>query len=248
MSLFSSKPVFASLEGKKALVTGGTRGIGRAIVEALRDAGATVTLVGTNPLNVADVAKELKVNGHAADLSNPKAIEDLVAAVGAVDILVNNAGITRDGLFVRQSDDQWGEVMRVNVDAAVRLTRALLPGMTKAGWGRVINITSIVAHMGNVGQTNYIASKAALTGFSMGLAKEVGRKGVTVNSVAPGFIETAMTAEIPEKVVEKFKDMIPVQAFGKPEDVAAAVRFLASNEAQYVTGSTLHVNGGMWVN
>jgi NAD(P)-dependent dehydrogenase (short-subunit alcohol dehydrogenase family) len=248
MSLFSSKPVFASLEGKKALVTGGTRGIGRAIVEALRDAGATVTLVGTNPLNVADVAKELKVNGHAADLSNPKAIEDLVAAVGAVDILVNNAGITRDGMFVRQSDDQWGEVMRVNVDAAVRLTRALLPGMTKAGWGRVINITSIVAHMGNVGQTNYIASKAALTGFSMGLAKEVGRKGVTVNSVAPGFIETAMTAEIPEKVVEKFKDMIPVQAFGKPEDVAAAVRFLASNEAQYVTGSTLHVNGGMWVN
>ena len=180
-------------------------------------------------------------------MAEEAAIEKIIMQAGQVQILVNNAGITRDSLFLRQSEDQWNEVLRVNLDAAVKLTRGLLPHMSKGGYGRIVNISSIVAHMGNIGQTNYITSKAAITGFTKGLAKEVGRKNVTVNCVAPGFIETSMTAEIPDKLVEKFKEQIPMQRFGQPAEIAAAVRFLASKEAAYITGTTVHVNGGMYV-
>lgn len=238
---------FCNLTGKRALVTGGTRGIGKSIAQSLKDAGAEVIISGSNVEGLKQTANEIGATYIVADLDDETQVDSLIEQAKGIDILVNNAGITRDGLFIRQSDDQWNQVLRVNLDAAVRLTRGLLPAMSKKNWGRIINITSIVAHMGNIGQTNYITSKAAMTGFTKGLSKEVARKGVTVNAVAPGFIATSMTAEIPEKLVEKFKDMIPMMDFGQPENIAAAVRFLASDEAKYVTGTTIHVNGGMYV-
>ncbi|MBI1363033.1 MAG: SDR family oxidoreductase [Proteobacteria bacterium] len=238
---------FCNLTGKVALVTGGSRGIGKAIAKELRNAGAEVIISGTNVDALKETAAEIGARYIAADLSDSAQVDRLAQEAGAVDILVNNAGITRDGLFIRQSDDAWNDVLRVNLDAAVRLTRALLPAMSKKNWGRIINISSIVAHMGNVGQTNYITSKAAITGFTKGLAKEIARKGVTVNCVAPGFIHTDMTSSLPEKMVEKFKEAIAAQTFGEPEHVAASVRFLASDEAAYITGATMHVNGGMYM-
>ena len=244
----SSSASFCSLSGLTALVTGGSRGIGKAIATQLVEAGAEVILAGSNAETLEKAAAEVgAARTIVADLADKAAIEKLALQAGQVDILVNNAGITRDGLFLRQSEDAWNDVLRVNLDAAVALTRALVPHMSKNGFGRIIKVSSIVAHMGNIGQTNYITSKAAITGFTKGLAKEMGRKGVTVNCVAPGFIETSMTAEIPEKLVEKFKENIPTQRFGKPEEIAAAVRFLASREAAYITGSTVHVNGGMYM-
>ena len=238
---------FCNLVGKRALVTGGSRGIGMAIAKELRNAGADVVISGTNVEALKKTADELGATYFAADLGNKEHVEGLAKEVGDVDILVNNAGITRDGLFMRQSDDAWDSVLRVNLDAAVCLTRAIVPNMTKKQWGRIINISSIVAHMGNVGQTNYITSKAALTGFTKGLAKEVARRNITVNCVAPGFIHTDMTASLSEKMIDKFNEMIAAQKFGTPEDIAAAVRFLASEEAGYMTGTTLHVNGGMYM-
>ena len=238
---------FCNLVGKRALVTGGSRGIGMAIAKELRSAGADVVISGTNVEALKKTADELGATYFAADLGNKEHVEGLAKEVGDVDILVNNAGITRDGLFMRQSDDAWDSVLRVNLDAAVCLTRAIVPNMTKKQWGRIINISSIVAHMGNVGQTNYITSKAALTGFTKGLAKEVARRNITVNCVAPGFIHTDMTASLSEKMIDKFNEMIAAQKFGTPEDIAAAVRFLASEEAGYMTGTTLHVNGGMYM-
>ena len=236
-----------SLAGKTALVTGGTRGIGLAIAKELISAGAQVIITGRDLTNTQRVAAEIGATGYAADMGDKTALQHLVENIGKVDILVNNAGVTKDSMFSRQSEEQWEEVINVNLNAAVQLTRGFLPKMTEQGWGRVINITSVVAHMGNVGQTNYVTSKAAMTGFAKALAREVARKGVTVNCVAPGFITTDMTAVLPAPIIEKFQKEIPAQSFGQPEDIAAAVRYLASPEARYVTGTTLHVNGGLYI-
>lgn len=236
-----------SLQGKRALVTGGTRGIGKAIAQQLHEAGAEVIITGRDLENTKKVAQELGLTGIVADMADKAAIAHLVEQAGHIDILVNNAGMIKDVLFSRQTDDQWEEVLNVNLTATVQLTRALLPGMSQQNWGRVVNITSVVAHMGNVGQTNYVTSKAAITGFAKALSREVARKGVTVNCVAPGFIATDMTASIPEPVVESFKKTIPMQSFGQPADIATAVHFLVSNEARYITGTTLHVNGGLYL-
>lgn len=236
-----------NLDGLRVLVTGGGRGIGKVIAKMMKEAGADVVISGSNQETLSVTADELGVQGIAADLGDMSAVDSLIETVGHVDILVNNAGITRDSLFVRQSEEQWNDVLNVNLNAAVRLTRALVPGMMKKRFGRVINISSVVAHMGNVGQTNYITSKAAMTGFTKGLSQEVARRGITVNCVAPGFIETDMTKALDEATVKKMQAQIPSGRFGSPEEVAAVVCFLASKEAGYVTGTTVHVNGGMYV-
>jgi len=239
--------IFADLTGLTALVTGGSRGIGRATAALLKAQGADVVVHGSNPDSVDKAAAELGARGIVADLFDPESVEKIAAQAGPVDILVNNAGITRDALFVRQTQAQWDEVMTINVERVVALTRALLPAMQQKGYGRIIHLTSVVAHMGNVGQTNYIAAKSALTGFTKALAKETARKGVTVNAIAPGFINTDMTAVIPEALKDGFVKQIPAQRFGEAAEIAAAAVFLASREAGYVTGTTLHVNGGMYV-
>lgn len=238
---------FGDLTGMVALVTGGSRGIGRATAEMLKGHGATVIIHGSTEETVTKAASEMGVKGIVANLLEDGSVEKIVGEAGHVDILVNNAGITRDALFVRQGQQQWDDVMLVNVNRVVELSRAVLPGMMGKGHGRIVNMTSVVAHMGNVGQTNYIAAKSALTGFTKALAKEVARKGVTVNAVAPGFINTDMTATIPDNLKEAFVKQIPAQRFGEANDIAAAVAYLVSKEAAYVTGTTLHVNGGMYV-
>lgn len=237
-----------NLEGKTALVTGGSRGIGKEIAKKLAAQGATVIVSGTNEENLKQVAEELGGRYVVANLSDEVALKAMADELAPeVDILVNNAGITKDGLFMRQSDDDWDSVMNVNLDAAVKLTRAITAKMMRKKWGRVINVTSVVAHMGNVGQTNYVASKAAMTGFTKALAVEIARKNVTVNCVAPGFIETAMTKEMSDAASKEFLAKIPANRFGTAEEVANAVAFLASNEASYITGTTLHINGGLYV-
>lgn len=238
--------MFASLEGKTALVTGGTRGIGKAIALELKAAGADVIISGTDLARTEAIAQEMGMKALAADLSDSEAVTALLNELPEVDILVNNAGITRDGLFMRQKDEDWNAVMSVNVDAAVRLARKVSKKMMSNKWGRIINISSVVGHMGNVGQTNYVASKAAMTGFTKALAQEIARKGVTVNSIAPGFIETEMTAQMTEKALEGMLSKVPAARMGKPEDIAAAVRFLASDEASYINGTTIHVNGALY--
>ncbi|MCP5404630.1 MAG: 3-oxoacyl-ACP reductase FabG [Pseudomonadaceae bacterium] len=239
---------FANLSGLTALVTGGSRGIGRAIAAQLRANGAEVVIHGTNAAKLDEVAGELGgARTIVADLFDPASIEKIAAQAGEVDILINNAGITRDALFLRQKPEQWDEVLTVNLTRVVALTRALYPAMAKQGFGRIVNVTSIIAHTGNVGQTNYATAKAALTGFTKSLAKETARKGVTVNAVAPGFIATDMTDTLPEAIRENIMKSIPAQRFGETADIAAAVAFLASREAGYITGSTVHVNGGLYV-
>lgn len=238
---------FGDLTGLVALVTGGSRGIGRATAEMLKAHGAEVIIHGSSEETVSKAATEMGVKGIVANLLDEGSVNKIIAEAGHVDILVNNAGITRDALFVRQGQQQWDEVMMVNVNRVVELSRAVLPGMMGKGYGRIVNMSSVVAHMGNVGQTNYIASKSAITGFTKALAKEVARKGVTVNAIAPGFINTDMTASIPDNLKEAFVKQIPAQRFGEANDIAAAVAYLASREAGYVTGTTIHVNGGMYV-
>lgn len=238
---------FGDLTGLVALVTGGSRGIGRATAEMLKAHGAEVIIHGSSEETVSKAASEMGVKGIVANLLDEGSVEKIVGEAGQVDILVNNAGITRDALFVRQGQQQWDEVMLVNVNRVVELSRAVLPGMMGKGYGRIVNMSSVVAHMGNVGQTNYIASKSAITGFTKALAKEVARKGVTVNAIAPGFINTDMTAKIPENLKEAFVKQIPAQRFGEANDIASAVAYLVSREAGYVTGTTIHVNGGMYV-
>ena len=240
-----------NLSGKTALVTGATGGIGGSIARALHAQGATVALSGTRKEVLDQLAAGLGERAFVvpADLSNAESVEALVpaaeAAMGSVDILVNNAGLTRDGLFMRMKDEDWDLVLRVNLDAAFRLSRAAIRGMMKKRWGRIVTITSVVGTTGNAGQANYAASKAALVGMSKALAAEVASRNVTVNCVAPGFIATPMTDVLNDKQREAILGTIPAGRLGAPDDIGAAVVYLASDEAGYMTGQTLHVNGGM---
>ncbi len=239
------------LTGKTALVTGASGGIGAAIARALHQAGATVGLSGTRVEPLEALAADLggRVAVLPCNLSVAEEVEGLVKraaeALGSVDILVNNAGITRDGLVMRMSDADWQAVIDVNLTASFRLCRAAIRGMMKARWGRIVNISSVVGQTGNGGQVNYAASKAGLVGLSKSLAAEVASRGITVNCVAPGFIETAMTDKLNEAQKGGILSAIPAGRMGTPEEIAAAVLYLAAPEAGYVTGATLHVNGGM---
>ena len=240
-----------SLEGRKALVTGASGGIGGAIARALHAQGATLALSGTRtgPLEELRDALGDRAEVHACDLSDPDAVDALpkqvADALGGLDILVNNAGITRDNLFMRMKDEEWEQVLSVNLTAAFRLCRASLRGMMKARWGRIVQVGSVVGTTGNPGQGNYCAAKAGLVGMSKSLAQEVASRNITVNVVAPGFIASAMTDALNEDQRSRILQTIPAGALGSGEDVAAAVAFLASDQAGYVTGQTLHVNGGM---
>jgi len=239
------------LTGKNALITGASGGIGGAIAQALHKAGATVALSGTREAPLRELAETLGGRAHVvtANLGDAAAVEALpkaaAEAMGGVDILVNNAGITRDNLFMRMSDEEWAQVLDVNLTSSFRLCRGVLRGMMKARWGRIVNITSVVGATGNPGQGNYAAAKAGLVGMSKSLAYEVASRGITVNCVAPGFIETAMTEKLNEDQKARILGQIPAGRMGNAGEIAAAVLYLASAEAGYVTGATLHVNGGM---
>ncbi len=239
------------LTGQFALVTGASGGIGGAIAKALHAAGATVALSGTRREALEALASELgeRVKVTPCDLADVAATEALAGqaeeALGGLDILVNNAGLTRDNLLARMKNEEWDQVLAVNLSAGFRIARAALRGMMKRRHGRIVGITSIVGVTGNPGQANYAASKAGMIGFSKALAGEVASRGITVNCVAPGFIATPMTDALNDKQKEKLLGAIPTGRLGTPEDIAAAVVYLASREAAYVTGQTLHVNGGM---
>jgi 3-oxoacyl-[acyl-carrier protein] reductase len=239
------------LTGKRALVTGATGGIGGAIARALHAQGAAVALSGTRREALDQLAGELKERVHVlpCDLADKDAVEALVPkaeeAMGQLDILVANAGITRDNLFVQLRDEEWEQVININLTATFRLARAATRGMMRRRFGRIIGITSVVGVTGNPGQTNYTAAKAGMVGMFKSLAQEYAKRGVTANCVAPGFITTPMTDKLNDKQREAILARVPAARLGAPADVAAAVVYLASNEASYVTGQTLHVNGGM---
>lgn len=246
-----------SLQGKVALVTGATRGIGRAIALSLGQQGATVIGTATSESGAAAISDYLKAAGITGrglmlNVTQDNAIDEVVTAIenefAAPDILVNNAGITRDNLLMRMKDEEWDEIISTNLTSIFKLSKRCLRAMTKARWGRIINITSVVGVMGNAGQTNYAAAKAGVIGFSKSLAREVGARGITVNSVAPGFIDTDMTSGLPEAHKTALLEQVPVKRLGEAEEIAAAVSFLASPLAGYITGETLHVNGGMYMN
>ena len=240
-----------ALSDKKALVTGASGGIGGAIAGALHAQGATLTLAGRNNEALERLAGELGDRTHVitGDLGDAASADAMLSAamkgMDGIDILVNNAGLTRDNLAMRIKDEDWQQVINVNLTASFRLSRAVLRGMMKTRWGRIINITSIVGVTGNPGQANYAASTAGIIGMSKALASEVATRGVTVNCIAPGFIETAMTESLGADQQAKLMESVPAGRLGTPEDVAACTVFLASDEASYVTGQTLHVNGGM---
>jgi len=240
------------LSGKKALITGSTRGIGRAIAEFLSKAGAQVIITGRDEQRALEVAKAISPSavGVCMDLSNTDSIksafERIEKEVGSVDILINNAGITKDKLFLRMSLEDWEEVIRVNLTGTFLLTSLVVKGMVKKRWGRIINISSVVGFTGNVGQVNYSSTKSALIGFTKSLAKELASRNITVNAIAPGFIETDMTASLPEELKKEYLKSIPLQRFGSPEDVAGMVAFLCSPMAGYITGEIIHINGGMF--
>ncbi len=239
------------LTDKKALVTGASGGIGAAIATALHGAGATVGLSGTRVEPLEALAAQLGERAHVlpCNLSDAEAVEALPKqagdAMGGVDILINNAGITRDNLFMRMSDDEWQSVLDVNLTSAMRLCKGVIRGMMKARWGRIVNISSVVGATGNPGQANYAASKAGMVGMTKSIAYEVASRGITVNAVAPGFIETAMTDKLTDDQKAGILGQIPTGRMGTPEEIAGAVLYLASPEAAYITGTTLHVNGGM---
>ncbi|MBM3633085.1 MAG: 3-oxoacyl-[acyl-carrier-protein] reductase [Alphaproteobacteria bacterium] len=247
------------LTDQTALVTGASGSIGGAIAKALYSQGATVAISGTREDALKTLAEELKASGQKGqihilpcNLSDSEAVEALFPKaeeiMGKVDILVNNAGITRDGLSLRMKDEDWAQVLDVNLTSSFRLCRAAIKFMMKRRMGRIINIASIVGVTGNAGQANYVASKAGLIGLSKSLAQEVASRGITVNCIAPGFITSPMTAELPDSVKEKHLSAIPQGRMGLPEEIAAGAVYLASPEAAYVTGQTLHINGGMFMN
>lgn len=240
-----------SLEGKTALITGASGGIGSAIATSLHQQGANVVLHGTKADRLKALAEKLGERAFiaTADLSDRQAVAELVPQAaeqaGAIDILVNNAGITKDNLFMRLKDEEWDSVLEVNMTASMILCRAAIRNMMKARWGRIISISSIVGVTGNPGQTNYAASKAGMIGFSKSLAYEVASRGITVNVVAPGFIQTQMTDVLTDEQKDKLLVNVPCARLGSADEVASAVSYLASDEAGYITGSTMHVNGGM---
>ncbi|WP_252271547.1 3-oxoacyl-ACP reductase FabG [Pseudomonas subflava] len=245
-----------SLQGKVALVTGASRGIGQAIAFELGRQGAVVIGTATSETGAARIGEALKEQGiqgaglmlNVADSESVDAVlEQIQKDFGAVAILVNNAGITRDNLMLRMKDEEWFDVINTNLNSLFRLSKAVLRGMTKARWGRIVNIGSVVGAMGNAGQANYAAAKAGLEGFSRALAREVGSRAITVNSVAPGFIDTDMTRELPEAQREALLTQIPLGRLGQAEEIAKVVGFLASDGAAYVTGATVPVNGGMYM-
>ena len=240
------------LSGKIALVTGASRGIGAAIADTLAQAGATVIGTATGDSGAAAIGERLAQwngQGRALNAAEADGIENLIADIekefGKLDILVNNAGITRDNLLMRMKEEEWDEIMQVNLKSVFRASKAVLRGMMKQRSGRIINITSVVGAMGNAGQANYAAAKAGLMGFAKSIAREVGSRGITVNCIAPGFIDTDMTRALPEEVRKTFEAQTALGRFGDAQDIADAVLFLASDQAKYITGQTLHVNGGM---
>lgn len=245
-----------TLEGKTALVTGATRGIGKAIALALANEGAEVVGTATSAEGAATISDNLQAAGAKGygivmNVADPESIDaglkEITEKSGAPLILVNNAGITRDNLLMRLKDDDWASVLETNLSSVYRTSKAVLRGMGKARWGRIINVSSVVASMGNPGQGNYCAAKAGVEGFSRSLAKEMSNRGITTNCVAPGFIDTDMTKKLDDKQREAMLEIIPTGRLGQPEEVAAVVAFLASDVAGYVTGETIHVNGGMYM-
>ncbi len=243
-----------NFNGKTVLVTGSTRGIGKAIAVEFAKRGANVVITGRNKGTAEIVAENIKnefgVEAYGCKLNFaedvPQQWKEIEKVAGSVDILVNNAGLTRDTLFIRMKDEDWEEVINANLTGTFKITKLVVKGMMKKKWGRIINISSVVGFTGNAGQVNYATTKAGLIGFTKSLAKELASRNITVNAVAPGFIETDMTEKIPAEIKEKYLEQIPLGKFGKPEDVAHAVIFLASDLASYITGETIHVNGGMY--
>jgi len=245
-----------NLEGRVAMVTGAAQGIGRAIALALAEVGADIAGGDVALEKLQGVAKEIEALGRKAlalhlDVSSPDSVKEAVdktlEAFGKIDILVNNAGITKDNLIMRMKPEDWDLVLRVNLNGAFHCTRAVLPGMVKQRYGRIINIASVVAQAGNPGQANYIASKAGIIGLTKAVASEVGSRNITVNAIAPGFIATAMTENLPEMVRQRMLSLIPLGRMGTDRDIAHGVRFLASEEASYITGHVLNINGGMYM-
>lgn len=245
-----------TLQGKVAVVTGGSRGIGRAVVTGLAREGAAITLCARDRVLLEKVAAELESSGTQAlavqaDVTQASEVEQMVEACverfGQLDILVNNAGITRDNLLLRMKDEEWDAVLSVNLKGVFHCTRAVLRPMIKQRGGRIINLTSVVAVMGNPGQANYVAAKAGIIGFTKATAREVASRRITVNAVAPGFIETDMTHALDPELQEQMRSQIPLGRFGRPEDVAELVAFLASDRAAYMTGQVIHLNGGLWM-
>jgi 3-oxoacyl-[acyl-carrier protein] reductase len=245
-----------TLENKIAIVTGASRGIGSAIADRLARAGAIVVGTATSAAGAQAISERfsgLKVNGcgMALNVTEKGGIESFIKAVqeqfSAPAILVNNAGITRDNLLMRMSDEEWDQVLDTNLNAVFRLSKACLRGMMKARWGRIINVSSVVGSMGNPGQSNYAATKAAVAGFARALASEVGSRGITVNTVAPGFIDTDMTRELPAAQREALLGRIPMGRLGQPDEIASVVEFLAGDGGGYISGATIHVNGGMYM-
>lgn len=245
-----------SMNDKVALVTGASRGIGAAIAEQLGKAGAIVIGTATSEAGAAKISERLAAQGirgagKVLNVTDAESVASLIKSVtdefGAPAILVNNAGITKDNLLMRMGDDEWSDVINTNLSAVYRLSKAVLRGMMKARWGRIINISSVVGSMGNPGQSNYAATKAGVGGFARSLAAEVGSRNITVNTVAPGFIDTDMTKVLPEEQKQQLMSRIPLGRLGAPEEIAALVAFLASDAAGYISGETIHVNGGMYM-
>ena len=245
-----------NLDGQVTLVTGASRGIGRSIAESLGKAGATVIGTATSENGAAAISayfKEAGINGvgkmlNVTDIDSIDAtLKEITTEFGAITVLVNNAGITRDNLMLRMKEEEWSDIMNTNLTSVFRLSKACLKGMMKARHGRIISISSVVGATGNAGQANYAAAKAGVVGFSKSLAQEIGSRGITVNVVAPGFIDTDMTRELPEEQREKLMKNIPLGKLGEAEDIANAVLFLASDMGSYISGETLHVNGGMYM-
>lgn len=245
-----------SIAGKIAVVSGASRGIGKAIALELGKRGVTVLGTATSDSGAAAITRYLQEagitgQGYSLDVGSNESVDTFCKTVqdthGAVEILVNNAGITRDNLMLRMKDEEWQSVLNTNLSSVFRMTRAFMRGMTKARWGRIISISSVVASSGNAGQANYAAAKAGMEGFSRALAMEIGSRGITVNCVAPGFIDTDMTRDLPAEQTQLLLSRIPLQRYGQPHEIAAVVGFLASAEAGYITGETIHANGGMYM-